>query len=155
MRVLLSVSDKTGLLDLARGLQALGATLVASGGTAKTLADAGELVDFAFLPAIEYDPQMLVAKGLDAPGSLAALQAAYRLLEVLPFSEGEMEPPLRQLAEELGLKAGQLFGILRVAVTGKNVAPPLFGSLIAVGRERTLARVERAEEFLQKLKDGS
>ena len=121
----------------------------------KTLADAGELVDFAFLPAIEYDPQMLVAKGLDAPGSLAALQAAYRLLEVLPFSEGEMEPPLRQLAEELGLKAGQLFGILRVAVTGKNVAPPLFGSLIAVGRERTLARVERAEEFLQKLKDGS
>ena len=41
MRVLLSVSDKTGLLDLARGLQALGANLVASGGTAKTLADAG------------------------------------------------------------------------------------------------------------------
>ncbi len=41
MRALLSVSDKTGLLDLARGLQALGASLVASGGTAKSLASAG------------------------------------------------------------------------------------------------------------------
>ena len=41
MRVLLSVSDKTGLLDFARGLHALGATLVASGGTANTVADAG------------------------------------------------------------------------------------------------------------------
>jgi glutamyl-tRNA synthetase len=117
----------------------------------KTLADAGELVDFAFLPEIEYDPQMLVAKGLDAAGSLAALQAAHRLLAALPFSEGEMEPPLRQLAEEMGLKAGQLFGILRVAVTGKNVAPPLFGSLIAVGRERTLARVAKAEASLRDL----
>jgi glutamyl-tRNA synthetase len=117
----------------------------------KTLADASELVDFVFLPEIEYDSQMLVAKELDAAGSLAALEAAHRLLAVLPFSEAEMEPPMRQLAEDLGLKAGQLFGILRVAVTGKSVAPPLFGSLVAVGRERTLARVERAEELLQEL----
>jgi glutamyl-tRNA synthetase len=121
----------------------------------KTLADASELVDFAFRPEIEYDPQMLIAKGLDAAGSLAALQAAHGLLAVLPFSEQEMEPPLRQLAEELGLRAGQLFGILRVAVTGKNVAPPLFGSLVAVGRERTLARVVKAEELLRKLEAGN
>jgi glutamyl-tRNA synthetase len=117
----------------------------------KTLADATELVDFAFLPEIEYDPQMLIAKGLDAAGSLAALRAAHRLLATLPFREEELEPPLRQLAEDLGLKAGQLFGILRVAVTGKSVAPPLFGSLVAVGREQTLARVEKAEELLGKL----
>jgi glutamyl-tRNA synthetase len=117
----------------------------------KTLADATELVDFAFLPEIEYDPQMLVAKGLDAAGSLAALQAAHRLLAELPFSEQELEPPMRRLAEELGLKSGQLFGILRVAVTGKNVAPPLFGSLAALGRERTLARIGKAEELLGKL----
>lgn len=45
MRTLLSLSDKTGLLDFARGLHDMGVELVASGGTAKTLADAG-------LPAI-------------------------------------------------------------------------------------------------------
>jgi glutamyl-tRNA synthetase len=121
----------------------------------KTLADAGELVDFAFLPEIAYDPQMLVAKGLDAAGSLAALEAARGRLADLPFIEEQMEPPMRQLAEDLGLKAGQLFGILRVAVTGKNVAPPLFGSMVAVGRERTLARLDRAEELLRKLEPGS
>ena len=41
MRVLLSVSDKTGLIDLARGLSARGAELVSTGGTARALADAG------------------------------------------------------------------------------------------------------------------
>jgi glutamyl-tRNA synthetase len=86
---------------------------------------------------------------------LAALEAAHRLLAVLPFSEEELEPALRQLAEDMGLKAGQLFGILRVAVSGKNVAPPLFGSLVAVGRERTLARVEKAEKLLRKLEAAS
>jgi glutamyl-tRNA synthetase len=121
----------------------------------KTLADAAELVDFAFLPEIEYDPQMLVAKGLDAAGSLAALEATHRLLAELPFSEAEMEPPMRQLAENLGLKAGQLFGILRVAVTGKNVAPPLFGSLVALGRERTLDRIVKAEAALRDLSAAS
>jgi len=121
----------------------------------KTLADASELVDFVFLPEIEYDPQMLVAKGLNAAGSLAALEAAHRLLAALPFSEAEIEPPLRQLAEDLGLKAGQLFGILRVAVTGKSVAPPLFGSLVAVGRDRTLARVAKAEALLRTLSSPS
>jgi glutamyl-tRNA synthetase len=121
----------------------------------KTLASASELVDFAFLPEVEYEPQMLVAKGLDAAGSLAALQAAHRLLATLPFREEELEPPMRKLAVDLGLKAGQLFGILRVAVTGKDVAPPLFGSLVAVGRERTLARIETAEGSLRKVEAGS
>src|ERR1700712_3926479 len=40
-RALLSVSDKTGLLDLARGLDALGIALISTGGTARTLRDAG------------------------------------------------------------------------------------------------------------------
>jgi glutamyl-tRNA synthetase len=120
----------------------------------KTLADAGELVDFVFVEEISYDPQMLVAKGLDAARSLAALEAAHRLLAGLPFTEEGMDAPLRGLAEQLGLKAGQLFGILRVATTGKNVAPPLFGSMIALGRKNTLVRCARAEALLRKLETG-
>jgi glutamyl-tRNA synthetase len=114
-----------------------------------TLNDAGELVDFVFAQEIRYDPQMLIAKGLDAAGSLAALAAARQLLAELPFEESALEQPMRDLADRLGLKPGQLFGILRVAITGKNVAPPLFGSMIALGRDRALARCARAEELLR------
>ena len=41
MRAILSVSDKTGLVDLGRGLAALGVELVSTGGTATALAAAG------------------------------------------------------------------------------------------------------------------
>jgi glutamyl-tRNA synthetase len=115
----------------------------------KTLADAGALVDFVFAEDIDYDGAMLVAKGLDAALSLSALEAATRKIAELPFEESALEPALRALAEELGLKAAQLFGIIRIATTGKAVAPPLFGSLMALGRERTLARLSAAARRLQ------
>jgi len=65
-----------------------------------------------------------------------------------------MEASLRALAEQLGLKAGQLFGILRVAVTGQTVAPPLFGTLAALGREKTLRRLDEAEARLAQLAEA-
>jgi glutamyl-tRNA synthetase len=117
----------------------------------KTLADATGLVDFAFVEELSYDPQMLIAKGLDAVGSLRALEAGHELLVELPFEEAALDSALRGLADQLGLKAGQLFGILRVATTGKSVAPPLFGCMIALGRERTLTRCARVEHLLRHL----
>ena len=65
--------------------------------------------------------------------------------------EAALEIALRGLADELGLKAGQLFGVLRVATTGKKVAPPLFGTLAVLGRERSLARTKRAKDKLSGL----
>jgi glutamyl-tRNA synthetase len=52
------------------------------------------------------------------------------------------------MCEELGLKAGQLFGAIRVAVTGRTVAPPLFDTLVALGKSRTLRRLEAARAAL-------
>jgi glutamyl-tRNA synthetase len=63
------------------------------------------------------------------------------------------EPPLRALAADLGLKAGQLFGIVRVAVTGKTVAPPLFETMAILGQSRTVARMDRAIEALTSLRE--
>jgi glutamyl-tRNA synthetase len=117
----------------------------------RTLDEAAALIDFAFVDEISYEPQMLVAKGLTPAQSLAALQAASSLLAELPFTEEGMDTPLRGLADRLELKVGQLFGILRVATTGKNVAPPLFGSMIALGRERTLARCAQAADLLSRM----
>jgi glutamyl-tRNA synthetase len=49
------------------------------------------------------------------------------------------------------LKAGQLFGVIRVATTGKKVAPPLFGTLAILGRDRALERIQQAEKKLSTL----
>jgi glutamyl-tRNA synthetase len=117
----------------------------------KTLDEAWSWVDFVFLDTISYDPEMLLPKGLDAAGALAALRAARTTIAELPFDETSLDPALRGLAERMGLKPGQVFGILRVATTGKNVAPPLFGGFMALGRERTLARCGQAEALLQNM----
>jgi glutamyl-tRNA synthetase len=115
----------------------------------KTLAEGWDLVDFIFVDKIVYDPKMLVAKGLTVAQSLTALEAAHRLLATVVFEEAVLEPALRDLAPELGVKVGQLFGILRVATSGKAVAPPLFGSLIALGRARVVERCAQGEDLLR------
>jgi glutamyl-tRNA synthetase len=51
---------------------------------------------------------------------------------------------LRAAAQELGIKAGQMFQPIRVAVCGRKNAPPLFETLEVLGREKTLARIEQA-----------
>ena len=64
------------------------------------------------------------------------------------FEADELEPPLRALAEKQGWKVGDLFMAIRVAVTGRTATPPLFDTLVALGRERTLERLDRAIEIL-------
>jgi glutamyl-tRNA synthetase len=59
-----------------------------------------------------------------------------------------MEPPMRALTEELRLKTGQLFGIVRVAVTGRDVAPPLFGTMAVLGHDKVMERLRAAEQQL-------
>jgi glutamyl-tRNA synthetase len=111
-----------------------------------------EIVEWtAFLfQEVETPPvEKLVGKNMSPAESLTALQRSRSLLAAVdPFEAEGMEPPMRALAEELGLKAGQLFGIVRWAATGQEVAPPLFGSLAIIGHEQVLARLKAAEEAL-------
>ena len=116
----------------------------------KKLSEAPASVDFFFTDDLEYDPKLLVAKGLTAEASLAALRAARSRVESLAsWDRAAMEEAVRPLAEELGLKTGQLFGILRVAITGRTVAPPLFETMEVLGRERAMGRLRRAEASLE------
>ncbi|MDQ2964488.1 MAG: glutamate--tRNA ligase, partial [Chloroflexota bacterium] len=64
------------------------------------------------------------------------------------YEADELEPALRALAETSGWKAGALFMAIRVAVTGRTATPPLFDTLVALGSERTLDRLDRAIERL-------
>ncbi len=116
----------------------------------RTLDEAVELAGFFFRGAVEPDPQELVGKKMDAAGSAAAARRAAEVIRALPAMEHEpLEAALRALADELGLKAGQLFGILRVAVTGQRVSPPLIESMLLIGKEEVLARLERAVALLE------
>jgi glutamyl-tRNA synthetase len=109
------------------------------------LSEAPELLSFFFHAPESYDPALLTPKKLDAAAAQQALTAAVEALRALPeWSVEALETRLRALAEELGLKVGDLFMALRVGATGSKVSPPLFETMHALGREETLARLERA-----------
>ena len=115
----------------------------------KRLTDVVELTDFLLGDIVPPLPQNLIGKRMSPQDSLLALGRARQVAsEVKTFDAESLEPPLRALAQDLGVKAGSLFGILRWAVTGKKVAPPLFGSLAALGRGRTLSRLDASEATL-------
>ena len=100
---------------------------------------------------LRVDPQLLVAKRRDEATALAALTAARETIAAVgevSFEADELEAPLRQLAEVRGWKAGDLFMAIRVAVTGKTATPPLFDTLVALGYERTLERLDAARALL-------
>ena len=104
------------------------------------------LIDFFFVEQLpDYDPALLIPQKLDAATTRRLLEEARQVLaEVTPFTHDSLERALRARAEALGVKAGQFFGPIRVAVCGRNVAPPLFGTLEVLGRERVLSRIAQA-----------
>jgi nondiscriminating glutamyl-tRNA synthetase len=111
----------------------------------------GSLVDFVFMETVPIDPALLVPKRWDPPTALEGLTQARRIIAdvgAVAFEADELEPPLRALCEARGWKAGDLFMTIRVAVTGRTTAPPLFDSLVALGYERTLARLDEARDVL-------
>ncbi|HEX6288007.1 MAG TPA: glutamate--tRNA ligase [Herpetosiphonaceae bacterium] len=113
------------------------------------LSEAPDLLAFFFHAPAAYDHALLVPKKLDAPTTQGALLAATDALRGLEeWSIAALEARLRALAEELSLKVGDLFMALRVAATGSKVSPPLFETLHALGRDETLARLERASASL-------
>jgi len=118
---------------------------------AKTLAEVPELVDFFFVDKLDYDAELLIGKKMTAELSIMALETAQQRLRALDkFDEKSLETLLRPMAEELDLKTGQLFGALRTAVTGRTVAPPLFQTMVVLGKETCLKRIETALEKLNK-----
>jgi glutamyl-tRNA synthetase len=115
-----------------------------------TLDEAPQWVDFLFQDEVHPQPGELVGKNMSVEQTKQVLRRALEILEPFPELEAKaIEAPLRALVEELGLSAGQVFGVLRVAVTGKTVSPPLMESMEVLGRERTLNRLRKALQLLE------
>ena len=101
-----------------------------------------------FTDDFSYDPEA-AAKFISDPGLkdlVPALLEKYAASEEFTLQSTEAE--LRGLAENRGVKAGLLINALRVALTGQGVAPGLFEVMQALGRERTLNRIQRLSRHL-------
>jgi glutamyl-tRNA synthetase len=123
----------------------------------KLLRDAVPAADFFFLDKLAlYDPAELIPlkKGESTGDAALARRVLQTALEVLPattFDHDSLDKTLREAAASLGLKAGPMFQPIRVAVCGRKNAPPLFETMVVLGRDVCLERIGQAVENLQSL----
>ncbi len=112
----------------------------------KSFNDVVDMAGFFFHKEFEAPSlEMIVQKKMDAESTRAMLEAAYKTLSGLDdFSVDAQHGAMSELAKELGLKNRQLFGALRVAVTGQKVSPPTFESMDVLGKEESLRRIRLA-----------
>ncbi len=116
----------------------------------KLLRDVLTAADFFFVDQLPpYDPAELIPQKGDAAMALKVLTQARNVLAHTEFTHDSLDQALRAAAQELGLKAGQMFQPVRVAVCGRKNAPPLFETLQVLGKETTLARVKQAVQKAQ------
>jgi len=116
---------------------------------AKTLKEMAEGSRFFFEETKDYEPQA-AAKNLTAE-ALPGLEALRAKLASLPeWSAIALHDALNATAEGLGLKLGKLAQPLRVAVSGGGVSPPIDATLALLGKEKSLARLDRALEHIRK-----
>jgi glutamyl-tRNA synthetase len=118
----------------------------------RVLSEIVEMADFFFNEGeLDYELETLLGKRYagDPEAAAVALERVTAAAEAVgEWDRESLEAAIRPLAEELGVKAGDLFGVIRVAVTGKTAAPPLFETMEVLGRETTLARLETARRLL-------
>jgi glutamyl-tRNA synthetase len=118
----------------------------------RLLRDVLTVADFFFAAELApYETSELIPKKGDAALAVGVLERALSVLACAEFTHDGLESALRAAAGELGIKAGQMFEPIRVAVCGRKTAPPLFGTLEALGRDTCLRRIQLA---IEKLKAG-
>lgn len=114
----------------------------------KFLAELPELTNFffeepaedSFLAAVEQNKQL---RKLSPEDRSTMLRAVLNELKTSNFSDADLEEKMRPLVEVLGSKTGILFGLVRVAITGSNVAPGLFETMRVLGKDLTIKRISR------------
>jgi glutamyl-tRNA synthetase len=109
----------------------------------KFLGELAELTEFFFI-----DPKvdLSLAKGFDAEEAHKHLTAITKNLSETAWNHEALESTLRGYVEQESLKTGQLFGLVRVAITGRTAAPGLFETMLVLGQETTLRRLSLASK---------
>jgi glutamyl-tRNA synthetase len=115
----------------------------------RLLSEVATVADFFFLKELPpFDKAELIPQKGDAAMALAVLQRASVILSAVEFNHAALDTALRAGAQEMKIKAGQMFQPVRVAVCGRKNAPPLFETLEVLGRGACLERIGRAIRML-------
>jgi glutamyl-tRNA synthetase len=92
----------------------------------------------------DWEMHPVALERLNAPGAREGLRVLAERLEGAPeFTEASIEATLKQVATEMGLKPGVLINGSRAALTGQPVGPSAYAVFIAVGRQRSIARLKQ------------
>jgi glutamyl-tRNA synthetase len=139
----LSCDDLTARLEAFTGRSGLRGAVEISREKIQTLADFWPLAGFLFDGPID-DPQAF-EKVIAHDGGRDHLAAARAALAAVPepFTTESVEAALHPVLEERGIKPGQLYQPIRVAIAGRTVSPGIFESVALLGRERTLELIDR------------
>ena len=114
------------------------------------LTDAPEISRWMFTEDIPPVMEQLMQKKLEVSDCITIAEKSYELVKSLPALDQETaEQPFRDLIAELGYKPGQVFGLIRGAISGQKVTPPLFDCMVMIGKEKVLERLQNAIEFLK------
>jgi glutamyl-tRNA synthetase len=110
------------------------------------LSEAASMIAFLLVPAAEFAVDPAAAAKVLTPASRAVLESTHSVVSGLSeFTAEALEPALKAaLIDELGLKPKVAFAPVRVALTGRTISPPLYDSMVLLGRELTLARLAAA-----------
>ena len=139
----LSVDELTERLERFTGRTGLRGAVEISREKIQTLADFWPLAGFLFDGPAD-DPKAF-AKVIGADGGREALtDARAALAELEPFTVTAIEAALREIVERTGVKPGQVFQPVRVAIAGTTVSPGIFESVALLGRDRTVELIDQA-----------
>ena len=117
---------------------------------AKTMAEMADKSLFAYGDIEEY-AEKAAQKHLK-PAAAEGLKAVRnRLADVDPWECEAIHEAIVSTAEAVGIKLGKLAQPLRVAVTGSDMSPSIDATLLLVGRDRTLARIDAAVAYIEAL----
>jgi glutamyl-tRNA synthetase len=140
---------KAGLLSESEIAQTTPRVHAIAGAAGDRIKVAGDILDYRdFFTAdaeLDYDDKAF-EKRLRKPAEAAELLGKFRerLSGVTSFDAQSLEQSMQEFLETEGIKIGQVIHAVRVAVTGKAVGFGLFETLAILGRERALARIDRA-----------
>ncbi|MBZ0134858.1 MAG: glutamate--tRNA ligase [Planctomycetes bacterium] len=118
-----------------------------------TLGEAADYLPMFFTNEFTYTPDDFVAKKCTLDEAKKALNEMRSIVDATDFNDPEaahkqLDDQSRAKAEELGMKLGPFLGPIRMAITGSKVSPPLMESMLVLGKDETLKRIDNA---IQKL----
>ena len=118
----------------------------------RLLSELGETCSFFFSEDLSYPASQLIIKGLDATSARTVLERVISAVGDAPlWRVAQLEESIRPLGEEPGMSTKLVFGVVRVAITGRSAAPPLFETMEVLGPERCLRRLRAALALLASL----